>query len=553
MSEKSIQFCAWVLCLTAISLFLVIQIAPGLAYYPPLAADEGWILSPAYKLATRNVFGSDLYRGFHNSGQRFYLLPNFHHLLIAAVFKILHPGIETARYISLFSALMLLWTVSYLALRWYGFGAGILTAILLSAWRSHLSDDLFGLPWLAIARSARYDASALAWFWSAILLLDRYLDKPRAWLGVLLGICCAAASISQFYTAVILPLGVILLVWKQRLAIIHVRANGWLLGGLAVVYVPYLIYIILDPASFLAQNTIGIAPRARFTDPLFYLGNLVREGQRYQLFISRAIFDSSSVAKGIGTVFAIASFGLALLALVSRLRLYQRQGDMILALALVSSILLLTVLETTKAPLYTVALYPALCISLGACFSDIYRWTPSRAYRLAVLIGTSGLLIAITLETQSALDLDREKMLNTSKYDSLSERILTALPRRDHVLTSDRMAWILRENAPLSTNYLAIEVQKERLRANRSTLSAWLGHNQIAIILLDDAAFVDLAHAPGLRDAFMGFLAKCASLKSLFQDPTYGWIHIYQNFDHSACLSHPNPHTGHTLDQPLSR
>lgn len=524
------SYVVWVLWLTAISIILISRIAPNLSYYPPLGSDEGMILSPAYKLATQNIFGSDLYRGFYDADQRFYILPNFHSLLLGVVFKLLTPSIETARYVSLISALILLWAVSYLSGRWYGLGAGMLTAILLSLWCSYFGDNPYGLPWISIARSVRYDGSALALFWLSLVLLDRYLEKPRTKTALLLGIFCSATSLSQFYTALILPIVAILLFWKQRSSVLRVRANAWLVLGLAIVFVPYLIYILLDPVSFIGQNTVGYAFRAGFTDPLFYLGNIANEGKRYQVIFAQATTDTSSSSVRVAALLSIVSIGVALILLIYRLRKHQNQGNMMLTVTLAVSFISLTVFEMTKAPLYTIALYPALCIALGALFRHVWYLNRARLYRIGTLFAATVLLIGIASKTQSAFASEPDNAHATSSFATLTDRVFNVLPQRSHILTSDRIAWLLRDNAPISSNNLVREFQKASGDGRTLVIPLWLRQNQIEILLFDDAAFGDVARIPALYEIFLGFLEKCTTQTDLFKDPTYGWIHTYRIF-----------------------
>src|SRR6185503_11107060 len=92
--------------------------AINLDAYPPMSGDEAWIMSVAYKLATHGIFGSDLYAGLFNADQHYFIALPVHHFLQAISFMVAGPGVAQARWVSVISGAVILWTSSWLAYRW---------------------------------------------------------------------------------------------------------------------------------------------------------------------------------------------------------------------------------------------------------------------------------------------------------------------------------------------------------------------------------------------------------------------------------------------------
>src|SRR5947208_10953279 len=90
---------------------------------PQVYEDEPWQASTAYKLLTSGVFGSDLFAGFHNMDQRYYGFMPLHPFVLAAVFRVLGPGLAQARLETV--ALTALTLALTFGLGWRLFGAWV--------------------------------------------------------------------------------------------------------------------------------------------------------------------------------------------------------------------------------------------------------------------------------------------------------------------------------------------------------------------------------------------------------------------------------------------
>ena len=74
----------WLLPLLIIGAYLLAEL-PDLDRYPALNYDEGEEMAPAYKLATRGVFGSDLMAGFYHAEVHLYYMLPLYLLAVGAV------------------------------------------------------------------------------------------------------------------------------------------------------------------------------------------------------------------------------------------------------------------------------------------------------------------------------------------------------------------------------------------------------------------------------------------------------------------------------------
>ncbi len=110
--------------------------AHNLGNYRPLSNDEGELMSVGYKLATQGVLGSDLFAGFFGADRHYLLTLPLQAVLQALTFRVFGAGVLQARLVSLLAAIALVWTVGWVAFRWYGVATALLTEVLLVGWQS---------------------------------------------------------------------------------------------------------------------------------------------------------------------------------------------------------------------------------------------------------------------------------------------------------------------------------------------------------------------------------------------------------------------------------
>src|SRR5262249_52450874 len=225
----------WLAFTAAATLWFVAAAARDLPNFRPISNDEGELIEVSHVLANYGVLGSNLFAGcFGAESHHLWTLPP-QHVLDAVAFRMFGEGIAQARWVSVVAAVAVLWSVGWLARRWFGLAAAVASEVLLIAWRSNLTDGPTGLPLLDVARVARYDVLAVAFAWLAFVALDA---MPRPRLGAFVaGVCAGLAALSQFFGIFVLPVLLLNSHCKSRWR--------WLLFGTAVVVAPWLVYVAI--------------------------------------------------------------------------------------------------------------------------------------------------------------------------------------------------------------------------------------------------------------------------------------------------------------------
>ncbi|HEY1293091.1 MAG TPA: glycosyltransferase family 39 protein, partial [Chloroflexota bacterium] len=259
-----------------LAVFLVTG-ARGLDAVPQVYEDEPWQASTGYKLATQGVFGSDLFAGFFDMGQRYYGFMPLHPLLLAATFKLIGLGLAQARLETvLLTGLTLLLTFA-LGTRLFGawVGAFAVGLLVLVRWTGLTYVQLTGIPVVDFARIARYDPLVPVLGLGA---LHVYLSarKSARWplylaAGVIAGLCGLAHVYGLFWV----PALVVLALWDGPR-----RMSGVIVVGSLLPWLPYAAYILADLPDWRGQTAI-YAARFELLNPIWYLSNLLAEYHRY--------------------------------------------------------------------------------------------------------------------------------------------------------------------------------------------------------------------------------------------------------------------------------
>jgi hypothetical protein len=505
----------------------------NLANFRPVSNDEVWIMSASYKLATQGVFGSDLWAGFFNAERHYFIALPVHHILQALLFRIAGADVTQARLVSLIGAVVLIWTVSWLAYRWYGLTAALLAGVLLVFWRSNLTASWPGLPLLAVARSGRYDVSAVAWVWLSILLLDTHLRRPGRATALLLGITSGLATLTQFFGAAVLPLIGLAWVWQRGKGALKDRTIFWLLAGLAAVLLPYALYATLHYPDLLGQ-TILKGERAHFTSPQFYLNNALTEFRRFSSLLGRSTptwAAPDAFDRPYSPWLAAVAFWPALIFLVARVRRGDAIGDRTLFLSIAVLWGFLWLLDQTKAPLYAIILLPSLCILLAASWTTLLRWSfwPARPAlaRLLLSSAAAALLIVIVVESGRAHAVDLTQAAQVSSYMEVGQAIDSFLPPGARLLGAERWWWALRGHPYLSMYNVWAQWNVARQSGGPlPEFADWVEETRTDFIIVNS----DVRYPPDdlLLDQYSTFLQSCSLQVAAWSDPNYGDIEVYQ-------------------------
>ena len=363
----------WAVAYLALSICLVSGAWPNLANFPPVSADEVWIMSASFKLANEGVLGSDLFVGLQGADRHYFLALPVQHLIQAAFFRTFGPGIAQARAPSVLAGVALLCAVGWLVYSWSGLAGSVVTGVLLVFWRSNLVATDPRPPLLALAQSGRYDVMVLCCWWLVILVFNRHLDQPRRATAVLSGFLAGTAALTQFYGAgVLVCCAATLLLMRAR-----GKVGPWHVREMAIgAFIPILLYVAYVAAhvtDFIRQAMLR-SSRLQFYSPRFYVTNLLEEWRRFDWLLAGS-YDL------IGTWALILALPLAFVAGARLLR----GGNPIAFMSTFFVFLSLALLDSTKARIYASLLLPSACLGLAAALvsSD---WTIRRGFRPGVRV-----------------------------------------------------------------------------------------------------------------------------------------------------------------------
>jgi 4-amino-4-deoxy-L-arabinose transferase-like glycosyltransferase len=509
---------------------LLAFVLPDLGRYPTVSGDDSWVMSASYKLATTGVFGSDLYAGFHGADEHYFVALPVYQLLQALSFSLFGAGIVSARLVTVASALVVLWATTWLALRWYGALASALCGLLLVGLRVNLVDLWPGLPLLAVGRTGRYDMTGVAFTMLTVVCLDVTIERERnrrLWPAWLTGICAGLATLTQFFGAFTIVIIAVTLAWRgrQRLALAWRFAAGW-----AVVVTPYMLYVAANWADFRGQAALK-AGRTGFLDPTFYLDNLLREDVRYRHLVESGLSAPSAALNWLfvlGIVAVIAWLGW-------RARQPERAGDRLLLALLLGGGGSLALLDSTKAPLYAIVLWPGCCIAIAAAVAAALAWTrrrfmerPAASERPLLVAGCCVALVVgfgFVADGFDAYRDDRLRAQAVSNYDDVARQLDTAIPAGAGVVGHERWWWGLHERDYLALNVLQLTWEEASETPSFASLFDATG---AGALIVDDNARSEIGRYPAaLQAQIAAFLAERAAPPVVISDPTYGRFEIY--------------------------
>jgi hypothetical protein len=505
--------------------------ARRLGNWPPVSGDDVWVLSASHNWASDGVFGSDLYRGFFHADQHYYIALPVYHALQALTFVVFGTGVAQGRAVTLASGCVVLAALSWLAWRRGGLAVALAATGLLAFWRVNLINPGIGLPFLTAARTGRYDMTAVACVWLTLVLLERQLRRPSELVAVGVGVAAGLATLTQFFGVFVAPLAAVLLLWQGGWAALRTRAAGLMALAWLATLLPYALYVGLHWSDFVGQAALK-AGRTDFASPRFYLMNLRHESRRYEILWAHA-------PGGLDGAHALGPW-LLLLALGPALAYCGAQawrGDVGCRFAVASVLVFeaaLALCESTKAPLYSIVLWPSVCLlvalaAVGGAQWAWRRWTswPRPLLALAVF----GLALSVCAEGGRAYHAQYVASGNAASYDAVGARIAATVGPDASLVGPDRWWWATR---PLP--YLSWTVIWQRWAHGDDTTSAgppsvaddiaWSGADYL---VMDNHARGDEGlYPPALRAQLDGFMARCTTPVAEWADPTYGAITIVQ-------------------------
>lgn len=488
--------------------------------WPAVSRDDIWVMSASYTLAERGVFGSDMFRGFHNADQHYFIALPAHHFLQAGVFRLFDPGLRQARAVALAAAVVTLVGSSLLAWRWYGAPAAVVTAALLGFWRLDLLGYGNGIPLSVIGVSGRYDATALAFAVLAVVALDLAVATRRTVWALACGVLCGLAALAQFFgvfalAVALLVTGVMACVQRRSL-----RLFAGLVAGFAAPVLPYVSWAHRYRDDFWGQAELKEG-RTSFLQPGFYRANLTDELDRYQSLVPESVIELLAV---------VVSVAIALV--VWRAVRRRRRSDMLLAAWLATSAGGLAMVESVNAPLYAVVVLPPAVIAVGSLAGSGIAWAGKLAHpadrSLVVAVVTMCVLAATWTGVSAYAEID-QRADHVSSYDEVSAQLGAAVPGGITIVGSERWWWPLRE-----WDYLAMtNLWQQWLAAQRAgepvTFAELMDGNGATYLLMDGDIWFDMNNYPmELADEIRLWLNRCAHRVWRLVDPTYAELQLFE-------------------------
>jgi hypothetical protein len=486
------------------------------------------VLSASHQWATTGVFGSELYRGFYHADRHYFIALPVYHALQALTFVVFGTGVAQGRAVTLASACVVLAALSWLAWRRGGLAVAVTATGLLACWRVNLINPGIGLPFLTVARTGRYDMTAVACVWLTLVLLERQLRRPSALVAVGVGVAAGLATLTQFFGAFVVPLVVVLLLWQGGWAALRTRAAVQMALAWLATSLPYAVYVGLHWSDFVGQAALK-AGRTDFTSPRFYLTNLRHESRRYEILWAHAPGGLDG-EHALGPWLLLLALGPALAYCGVR----AWRGDVGCRIAVASVLLFeaaLALCESTKAPLYSIVLWPSVCllVALAAVGGVEWTWRCWTGWqRLAPALVALGLALVVLMEGGRAYHAQNAASGDVSAYNAVGARIAAIVGPDASIIGPDRWWWATRPLPYLSWTVIwqrwAHGADTPRGSAAVADDIAWSGADYL---VLDNHARGDEGLYPrALRAQLDDFMARCAAPVADWSDPTYGPITI---------------------------
>ena len=526
----------WLVSTLGLTIFFGAMAARDLDDVRPVSSDDVEIMAVSYKLATQGVLGSDPQAGFFHAEDHHFLTLPVQHVLQAVTFRAFGAGVPQARWVSVAAAASLIWSVGWLAWRWYGLGAAVLSEFLLVAWPSDLVPGSPGLPLVSVARTARYDVTAVAFIWLSLVLLDGVLRRPGRVRALASGLSAGLAALTQFFGLFALPLIALNYVWWSGRRAWRQPCTYWLLAGVGLLLVPYALYAAHFHDDLVGQWRVHV-DRGIFGPPAFYLSNALQEPARYahlQNLPLPGLRHPDALTRPLSPWLLIVGTPLALVWLGRRTWVTRAQGDRLLLSSLLVCQGLLAALDVTKAPLYAILLVPPVCLALAAFATAALGWLSRTgrgpSVRLISLGAGVAVLAIIAVEGGVAYQADGIRAEQTSSYLDLGNRMERSLPSGARVLGPERWWWPLHDHPYLALRNLWRQWEVAAAAGEQTPrFQDWVTRADSDFVVVNEDVRQDLSVYPqALQDQVWAFLGDCSTAWGDWTDPTYGEIELRQ-------------------------
>jgi 4-amino-4-deoxy-L-arabinose transferase-like glycosyltransferase len=561
---------------TALALAVLVFLAsvlPNLANHPTLTDDEAWVMSASYKLAKDGVFGSDMFRDFYGADSHYYFNMPGHHLVLAAVFRVIGAGVVQARLVGIAYGLATILLAYSLARRLYGVTAALLSLVLLLFLRMNMGFDT-GLPLQELAANIRYDLAPVPFMLAGFLLLlggasGPSPDDPDAGAGTTLSVTRAAlagllfgvATLLQFYGAFAIPVAIAFLALERLPRKARFKLIGSLAGASVLVVLPYGIYALAHFDDYRGQVST-VDRRDDFGDPLFYLRNFVHEPDRFlrplgfkevpkgedpRLVEPRFLSLREMLTRRPSAKLAVL-FGLPLALAFTGWRGLQerRRGDRLLFLALAGVALQFALFDSLKLYIYWIPMVPLLCIALAPVLLRLLEgfrrsapsWAPlerfghGRTLRLGLAAVTAVCLLGVLAEGTQARVSGIRTSSDETKYARLGDLIHESVPAGSRVAGSTSLWWAMRDT-DYRSYFMFFYVTSPHAGPYRNSIGGFLEDSGTEYMVLTRLGREELEKhlAPADRRDLEAFQASRGTLIKRIdgaEAKSYGYIEIWR-------------------------
>jgi 4-amino-4-deoxy-L-arabinose transferase-like glycosyltransferase len=393
---------------------------PRLTVFPPVGEDEPWIASAPYKLATQGVFGSDLFTGYYGMERhQFEQMPVFP-LVQAGLFRLFGVGVAQMRALPVACGLLLLLAIFAVGRQLGGDHVGLLALLLMVSLRVADGGRGTGILLLDQARINRYDIAVPVFGLLALWTFDRAERNDRGvWYG-LTGLFTGLSSLSHLYGGFWLPVLVGLLVARHGRVVLRQRHLWILLGGFAVLWLPWVAYITTGWSDYLGQMRLD-APRFDLLNPRFYVNNALHENGPISLDWSVRTIQALSFGR-IGTWTMLIGTPAATFAAFRRER-HESTAVRALAAALLTQTAMFAGLMKVKQLHYMIALWPLAALLLA--------WLGIRLWERGSVVARLTLPALLTLiVAEGAIHVTRARgnAYHVTPYDSYESEVASCIP-----------------------------------------------------------------------------------------------------------------------------
>lgn len=509
---------------TALSLLLVVFAAASLfrlAAVPRVHQDEPWIASVGWKLATQQVFGSDLFAGFYGMDRHYLEFMPVYPMIQSVVFSLFGVGLVQARAVSVGLGMIVLILTYWLGARLFGSTAGLLAVLILLGVRLTATSltQPTGIPLFDTSRIARYDIAVPVFGLASLLCFWYARSRRRLSLFALAGSLAALASLTHLYGAFwILPL-VLLSLGASR----HPASVAALILGFFGPWLAYAAFALPHLGDLSGQMSVDAA-RFEVLNPGWYWSNIVQERTRYAPGLGHLAWGDLLRP---GLLFWVIALPSALASLVWRSMRWRDPAATALMVCIVTLLVCFASLIHLKTPAYAATIYPLLALAAAWGSLQVWGWAKhTRHARLLVTLIAALFLLAL-LEGTIRVERAVVRAGEAEDYRQLSSQLQSSIGPGARVLMLHTY-WFDLEDRDMRSWFVPLNQINARFWRPPRTIEAALDEVSPDFVVVDPVIRARLAAEPPLAASIERWLIERGYERiRVFDDSIYGRFEVY--------------------------